>query len=51
VEKAVRNDIIDPSNSSLWRPRWNNDNKPHTELTWPALTKASAAWALGPSYY
>ena len=38
AELARRNDVINPAPSSLWRLRWNNDNKPHEEVTWPALT-------------
>jgi prepilin-type processing-associated H-X9-DG protein len=33
VESPKRNDVIDPNNST-WRARWNNDNDPHTEITW-----------------
>jgi prepilin-type N-terminal cleavage/methylation domain-containing protein/prepilin-type processing-associated H-X9-DG protein len=33
VESPRRNDAIAPTNS-LWRVRWNNDNQPHTEVTW-----------------
>ncbi len=32
-EAALRKIVIDPSNR-LWRARWNNDNDPHTEITW-----------------
>jgi prepilin-type N-terminal cleavage/methylation domain-containing protein len=49
-EKPLRNDIINPATTSIWRPRWNNDNQAHDELTWPVLTKFSAAYALDPSY-
>ncbi len=38
-EAALRKSIIDPAND-LWRRRWNNDNQPHTEISWtvpPAL--------------
>jgi prepilin-type N-terminal cleavage/methylation domain-containing protein/prepilin-type processing-associated H-X9-DG protein len=28
-----RRDTIDPQNQ-LWRVRWNNDNQPHSEVTW-----------------
>jgi prepilin-type N-terminal cleavage/methylation domain-containing protein len=34
VENAKRNDVIDPGLDSVWRPRWNSDNQPHTEVTW-----------------
>ncbi len=33
VESPHRNDVIDPNNM-VWRARWNNDNNPHTEVTW-----------------
>lgn len=33
VESPHRNDVIDPNNN-IWRARWNNDNSPHTEVTW-----------------
>ncbi|HTR42223.1 MAG TPA: prepilin-type N-terminal cleavage/methylation domain-containing protein [Pseudomonadales bacterium] len=33
VESPHRNDVIDPNNM-MWRARWNNDNNPHTEVTW-----------------
>ena len=49
-EKAVRNQMIDPSPASLWRPRWNNDNKPHFELSWPTLPASSPAQTMDPSY-
>jgi prepilin-type N-terminal cleavage/methylation domain-containing protein len=49
TEKATRNDVVNPAESSIWRPRWNNDNKSHTELTWPALAP-SFANQLDPSY-
>ena len=50
AEKAVRNDVVNPAQSSLWRARWNNDNKPHLEMTWPALNSGSPAWGLDPSH-
>ncbi len=49
-EKAVRNQMIDPSPSSLWRARWNNDNKPHFELSWSTLPANSPAQVMDPSY-
>jgi prepilin-type processing-associated H-X9-DG protein len=49
VEIARRNDMINPAESSLWRPRWNYDNKPHPELVWPAILP-SLANVLDPSY-
>jgi prepilin-type N-terminal cleavage/methylation domain-containing protein/prepilin-type processing-associated H-X9-DG protein len=33
AESARRKDVIDPNNT-YWRSRWNNDNDPHTEITW-----------------
>jgi len=33
VESPKRNDAINP-NDSQWRARWNNDNDPHTEVSW-----------------
>jgi prepilin-type N-terminal cleavage/methylation domain-containing protein len=33
VESPRRFDVIDPNNLT-WRARWNNDNNPHTEVTW-----------------
>ena len=50
VEKAVRNDVISPAQNNLWRSRWNIDNKPHNELTWPPLPMNSQAARLDPSY-
>ena len=32
-EAALRKMVIDPNNQ-MWRRRWNNDNDPHTEITW-----------------
>lgn len=34
TEAPWRNDIISPAATNPWRARWNNDNKPHTELKW-----------------
>jgi prepilin-type N-terminal cleavage/methylation domain-containing protein/prepilin-type processing-associated H-X9-DG protein len=35
VESPRRNDVINPDpNNVVWRSRWNNDNNPHTEVTW-----------------
>lgn len=34
AESALRKNVIDPAPSNIWRTRWNNDNKPHTEVTW-----------------
>jgi prepilin-type N-terminal cleavage/methylation domain-containing protein/prepilin-type processing-associated H-X9-DG protein len=49
VEIAARNDVVNPALSSVWRARWDNDNQPHPELTWPALAPAFAN-QLDPSY-
>ncbi|MGA2540650.1 MAG: DUF1559 domain-containing protein [Verrucomicrobiota bacterium] len=48
-EKALRNDAVNPAVTSLWRPRWNNDNQAHLELTWPMLAPNFAS-QLDPSY-
>jgi prepilin-type N-terminal cleavage/methylation domain-containing protein/prepilin-type processing-associated H-X9-DG protein len=48
-EKVLRNDAVNPAATSLWRPRWNNDNQPHLELTWPMLAPNFAS-QLDPSY-
>jgi len=50
AEIATRNDVISSVENAPWRHRWNNDNQPHNEVTWPLLTKSSPAWALDPSY-
>ena len=34
TEKPRRNDVIDSAFGNVWRTRWNNDNKPHTEFNW-----------------
>lgn len=49
VEIAIRNQMVDPTPGAVWRSRWNNDNKPHNEVTWPALAPAFAN-QLDPSY-
>ena len=37
-----RNAAIDPSTQNwVWRKRWNNDNDPHTEVTWTMDTVAA----------
>jgi prepilin-type N-terminal cleavage/methylation domain-containing protein/prepilin-type processing-associated H-X9-DG protein len=35
VETPRRNDVRNP-NDNRWRSRWNNDNQPHTSVTWAA---------------
>jgi prepilin-type N-terminal cleavage/methylation domain-containing protein/prepilin-type processing-associated H-X9-DG protein len=49
VEIAVRNDMVNPAESAPWRHRWNNDNQPHNEVTWPPLAPGFAN-QLDPSY-
>jgi prepilin-type N-terminal cleavage/methylation domain-containing protein/prepilin-type processing-associated H-X9-DG protein len=34
AQAAVRKAVIDPAQNNIWRSRWNNDNKPHNEVTW-----------------
>ncbi len=50
TEIATRNDVINPAQNNIWRNRWNNDNKAHNELTWPAISRSSQAYQLDPSY-
>ncbi|HEY3854205.1 MAG TPA: prepilin-type N-terminal cleavage/methylation domain-containing protein [Verrucomicrobiae bacterium] len=64
VEIAQRNDkapgnpspmnLIDPTPNNPWRSRWNNDNKPHNEATWPAISSsaggAQSLYLLDPSF-
>ena len=33
AQTGIRKQVIDPANG-VWRARWNNDNKPHNEVTW-----------------
>jgi prepilin-type N-terminal cleavage/methylation domain-containing protein/prepilin-type processing-associated H-X9-DG protein len=33
-ETPARAKVIDPMPGNPWRSRWNNDNQPHTDLTW-----------------
>lgn len=47
AERAIRNDVIDPKNM-VWRARWNNDHKPHTEYIW--ATNPNTASKLDPEY-
>jgi prepilin-type N-terminal cleavage/methylation domain-containing protein/prepilin-type processing-associated H-X9-DG protein len=49
TEIAVRNDMVNPAENAPWRHRWNNDNQPHNEVTWPALAPGFAN-QLDPSY-
>jgi prepilin-type N-terminal cleavage/methylation domain-containing protein/prepilin-type processing-associated H-X9-DG protein len=34
AQTGVRKQVIDPAQNNIWRARWNNDNKPHNEITW-----------------
>ena len=34
AETQLRNALIDPAPGNKWRMSWNNDNQPHTEITW-----------------
>jgi prepilin-type N-terminal cleavage/methylation domain-containing protein/prepilin-type processing-associated H-X9-DG protein len=34
AQAAIRKQVIDPAQNNIWRSRWNNDNKPHNEITW-----------------
>jgi prepilin-type N-terminal cleavage/methylation domain-containing protein len=49
-ENPARNDVINESPTSIWRARWNVDNKPHYELSWPPLAANSPAQLQDPSY-
>jgi prepilin-type N-terminal cleavage/methylation domain-containing protein/prepilin-type processing-associated H-X9-DG protein len=49
VEIAPRNDLVNPAVNAPWRHRWNNDNKPHNEVTWSPLAPGFAN-QLDPSY-
>lgn len=33
ADSAIRAEVINPRND-MWRRRWNNDNQPHTEISW-----------------
>jgi prepilin-type N-terminal cleavage/methylation domain-containing protein len=65
VEKAQRNDVapgrtspmnlIDTTIGNPWRNRWNRDNLPHNELTWPTVASTAnmgsqSMYLLDPSY-
>jgi type II secretory pathway pseudopilin PulG len=41
TESPKRNDVINSALISAWRNRWNNDNQPHTEVSWTV----NAVWA------
>ena len=50
-EAVLRNDsgpgnpnpnfLIDPTPNNPWRNRWNNDNQPHNEVTWPTVASTA----------
>jgi prepilin-type processing-associated H-X9-DG protein len=42
VESPIRNDVINPARDNIWRSRWNNDNRPHNEITWTISPTFSA---------
>jgi hypothetical protein len=47
--------VIDPTEGNPWRSRWNNDNKPHDEVTWPTVAStaglgAESMYLLDPSF-
>ena len=65
AEKAMRNDkapgratpmnLIDTTPNNPWRSRWNRDNKPHNEMTWPTVASTAnmgsqSMYLLDPSY-
>lgn len=65
IEKVMRNDkgpgnpnpnnLIDPTLNNPWRSRWNNDNQPHNEVTWPtvastATSPTTSMYLLDPSF-
>jgi len=64
VEKVQRNDkapgnpnptfLIDPTENNPWRNRWNNDNRPHNECSWPTVASTAGSplsmYKLDPSY-
>jgi prepilin-type processing-associated H-X9-DG protein len=65
VEKVMRNDkapgnpapmhLIDTTPKNPWRCRWNRDNQPHNELTWPTVASTAnmgsqSMYLLDPSY-
>jgi prepilin-type N-terminal cleavage/methylation domain-containing protein/prepilin-type processing-associated H-X9-DG protein len=33
-DSALRKNMIDSAKDNPWRSRWNNDNKPHNDITW-----------------
>ena len=64
-ERPLRNDkgpgnpnpinVIDPTPNNPWRSRWNSDNQPHNEITWPTVAStagnaATSMYKLDPSF-
>ena len=45
AESALRRNVIDPNNT-LWRKRWNNDNKAHDGVDGDAVPSWSPNWAV-----
>ena len=45
AEAALRKNVIDPGNT-LWRRRWNNDNKAHDGTDGDAVTPWTVDWAV-----
>jgi len=53
AEKPRRNDkapgnanpvnVIDPTPNNPWRCRWNSDNQPHNEITWPTVASTAGS--------
>jgi prepilin-type N-terminal cleavage/methylation domain-containing protein/prepilin-type processing-associated H-X9-DG protein len=41
-QTGLRKDVIDPKPNNVWRSRWNNDNKPHNEISWAVDWKQEA---------
>jgi prepilin-type N-terminal cleavage/methylation domain-containing protein/prepilin-type processing-associated H-X9-DG protein len=48
VETPRRNDVINSLPNWIWRNRWNNDNQPHNEMTWPAINSLTGVNTLDP---
>ncbi|HLH56639.1 MAG TPA: prepilin-type N-terminal cleavage/methylation domain-containing protein [Verrucomicrobiae bacterium] len=48
VESPRRNDVINSLPDWVWRNRWNNDNKPHNEMTWAPLSALGGVNSLDP---
>jgi prepilin-type N-terminal cleavage/methylation domain-containing protein len=65
AEATLRNDsgsgnsnpnfLIDPTPNNPWRNRWNNDNQPHNQVSWPTVAStagnpSTSMYKLDPSY-